>query len=415
MGNKAAEELANLAQATQQADDQAAHMAAQDREAGANGARRLYDPDGDGKASLALPEGLATAVAAGFILGPAGGLAMGLAQAWLGKQERQNILDQWAAENDTWDNVEGVLNGRLDSLVETATNKNDLEQLQAFRAQQDAGLKLVRSANPNMQQRGAAMLADIDSQVNAYTERQETQRIEQEAIDAELKRVLGEQEFERYSTARDEYNLDLDTYEARMDNTNRLFTALSGTDPASQQAAAVLFRKTLDETSAVLPGEEASSGGTQSWLDSLARYVQTIADGGTLSPTQRADMGGIMGKFQELERSRFLRVEARYKTRLNNEGVEDPKLLEQFNASSQVKLLAPPAIARADAFDQMADSAESLGQQVGLGTDVQEAESGAGSWWDNYKKKLEEYEKNRQPGIWQPGGWWERTFGDTNE
>ena len=295
MTNRAAQELAALTQASQSTIDQAEHQAAKDREAGmAMGRPRAYDRDGDGKASLAVPEGVATAVAAGFILGPVGGLAMGLAQAWLGKQERQNILDQWAEDNDTWDTVEGVLNDRLETLVQGATNSNDLEQLGALRAQQDAALKLVRSANPNMQKRGAEMLADIDTQANAYTERQEVQRIEQEAIDAEIARELSE---EQRTLFRDELTRFEDTsenYLATIEKANEIRAQLRTGNPATLAAAIVGVVKLQDPTSAAMEGEVSAWRSVGNLADKFMGFVDQLDEGKPLTTRQAEDLGQLL-------------------------------------------------------------------------------------------------------------------------
>ena len=60
-------------------------------------ARGEFNVGAGGEASFALPEALATAVGVGWLLGPVGGLAMGIAQGILGKKEKQNALDAFAA------------------------------------------------------------------------------------------------------------------------------------------------------------------------------------------------------------------------------------------------------------------------------------------------------------------------------
>ena len=61
-------------------------------------ARNDFDVTAGGEAEFALPEAMATAVGAGWLLGPVGGLLMGVAQGVLGKKEKQAALDNYAQD-----------------------------------------------------------------------------------------------------------------------------------------------------------------------------------------------------------------------------------------------------------------------------------------------------------------------------
>lgn len=342
--NRAAEELANLTQATQAGVDQAQRLAARDREEGQQ-MGRPFDRDGDGKAEAAIPEGIATGIAAGFILGPIGGLVMGIAQAWMGKRERQNVLDQWAAENDTWDTVEGVLNERIADLADNATNANDIEQLHALQAQQDAALKLVRSGSETMQQRGAEMLADIDSQVNSYTERQETQRIEQEAIDAQLARELDDQQYTRYQALQDDFEAESLQYEQTQSAVNIAMEALERGTPADLHAALILVNKALDPTSVVREEEARAIGNLGNWFEQATTALQArLGSGQQASVEQRANLMGVLTTIAQNNTQLQLAREARYTTELDLAGLDQRKYREPFRRVDSVPAYQPGGI-----------------------------------------------------------------------
>ena len=332
--NQAAEDLANLTQAAQSGVDQAERLAARDREAGQQAG---IPRNKDGEARAAVPEGIATGIAAGFILGPVGGLVMGIAQAWMGKRERQNVLDQWAADNDTWNAVEGVLNERIADLADNATNDNDIEQLHALQAQQDAALKLVRAGSATMQQRGVEMLADIDSQVNAYTERQETQRIEQEAIDAQLARELDDRQYMRYQSLQDDFQAESQSYEDTQSAVNIAMEALERGTPADLHAALILVNKALDPTSVVREEEARAIGNLGNWFQQMTTTLNaTLGSGQQASVEQRQNLMGVLQTIADNNIRIQLAREARYTTELDLAGLDKQKYREPFQRVQSV-------------------------------------------------------------------------------
>lgn len=362
--NKAAQELAALTQATQGTADQAQRMAAQDREAGtAMGKPQAYDRDGDGEASYAVPEGIATAVAAGFILGPVGGAVMGLAQAWLGKQERQNILDQWAEDNDTWDNVQGVLNERLDNLSSTATNSNDLEQLGAFRAQQDAALKLVRSANPNMQQRGIDMLSNIDTEVNDYTERQETQRIEQEAIDAQIARELTAEQRTLFRDELNRFDDQSENYLATIEKANEIRAQLRSGNPATLAAAIVGVVKLQDPTSAAMEGEVGAWRSVGNLTDKFMGYVNQLDEGRPLTTGQAEDLNTLVDNIVTARKEMQLNRQSRVRDRLDALEVPE-KYWQEFDIVGDYPAVQRRPIEWRSGGEDVAEEAQQVGNQM---------------------------------------------------
>lgn len=384
MSNRAAQELAELTQATQAPLEEAANMAARDKAAGTSaGDPRKYDRDNDGEASYALPEGLATAVVGTFLGGPAAGLALGIAQAWLGKQERQGILDQWARDNDTWDQVEGVLNERLDTLK--PTNENDVEQINNYRAQQSAALKLVRSGNPNMQQRGGAMLDAINTEINSFTERQETQRLEQEAIDEQIARELNAEQRELYVSELNRFEDKSENYLTSIEKANEIRAQLKSGNPASLSAAIVGLVKLQDPTSAAMEGEVSAWRGIGNLTDKLMGYVNQLDEGRPLTVDQARDFNSVVDNIVGARKQIQLQRQSRARARL--ESLEIPqKYWGEFDIVSDYPAVSNAPLTWEDDVKEtgagVVDKVEETGENVldwlrGQATDAME---GASNW-----------------------------------
>ena len=183
--NIALEELENLAGMQGEAQDTEANLNKLQE------ARTQFMTQRSGdKAKFDTPNAMATAVGVGWMLGPAGGLLMGLAQGILGKQEQQRAIDAYAQDTNVANATNNIFNDELDRLAMSVTNPGDLEQLSTMQTQKDAALQMMQSASPELQQKGTELLADFSTQLNDYTVRQEEQSIAASALDTQLRRDL---------------------------------------------------------------------------------------------------------------------------------------------------------------------------------------------------------------------------------
>lgn len=333
--NTAAQELAALTASTREAEERAANLAAQDRERGLSGAdRRTSEPE---EASFALPEALATAVGAGWILGPAGGIALGIAQGIIGKREKQSLLDQFAAEQDAVQNVKDTLDGQFDELLADAQNPDDVDQLNAYRAQQDAAFKMLMSGSPAMQEKGAEMLAAVQAEVNGYTERQETQRLEQEAIDAQLKRELDQEQYTRFTALQDDFQTESQPYEDVQGAVNVAYEALERGTPADLHAALVLVNQALDPNSVARESEVQAFARMGNLFEKTGAIIQQhLGSGQQATPEMRRDLIQLLSTIENNNRQMQLAREARYTTELDIAGLDNPKYREPFRRVSSV-------------------------------------------------------------------------------
>ena len=357
--NRAAEELAALTQATQGATARAEANAKAATEAGTEAGRRRFDRDGDGEAEFAFPEALATGIAAGWILGPVGGIALGIAQGILTRDERQGYLDQFAAESDAIGDVRDVLNGQFDTLEQGATNPNDLEQLGALRQQQDAAFKLMLSGSPQLQQDGMAMLMEVQREVNAYTNLQETQRAEREALDAQLQRDLDQEHYNRYTKLEDDFTRESQSYEDITGATNIAMEALADGTPASLWAASVLVNKALDPTSVVRQEEAAAVGALGSLWDRAGVILERAKNGQSILPDQRRELQALLGTIQNGAKQIQLAREARYLTQLEDSEVP-MRYWDNFRLVDSVPAAEPRRIEGQGALDDAADDVQAV-------------------------------------------------------
>ena len=342
MANLAAQNLAALTQATQGAQEQAERQAAADRDAGMQGASLGRSREAE-EANFAGPEALATAVAAGFILGPAGGLLMGLAQGFLGKKERQNILDMQAKENEALTDSRAILTSQFDDLRAGATNPEDLRQLDTLQTQQDAAFRLLFSGSPQLQEQGMGLLQDVQGRLNDFANTQETQRIDAEVRDAELRRVLDQEQYDRFNGIKVRFDDDSQGYEDVMGATNVAMDALANGSPADLWAAGILVNRALDPTSVVRPEEAAAVGKLGSLWTQAEVMLEKARSGITILPEERRNLQSLLGTIQAGAQQIQLAREARYFTELEDAGVP-PKYWDNFRLVDSVPAADPRPI-----------------------------------------------------------------------
>jgi len=306
MPNKAAQELESLLALQNDAADDVSN-AAKLREA-----RHDFIMQGQDEADFAWPEGIATAVAAGWVLGPVGGLLMGLAQGILGKQEQQAAIDEYLADTGAMRETSKVFYDQIDRLALTATNDNDLEQLSAMQTEFDAAMQMMASASPELQSQGAQMLSAANDRLNQYTVRQEEQRITAEAADAQLKRDLDDQQYTRFKAMNDDFRAESAGYEDVMRATQDALTALENGTPSDLWAAGILINKALDPTGVVRQEEAEAVGALGSIWDKANVFMEKARSGQTMLPEQRQELMGLLMNIRGNASEYQLAREARY-------------------------------------------------------------------------------------------------------
>ncbi len=309
--NKAAQDLAALQQSMQlPTDREAQERAAEDAKRGASAGQIALS--GDGEANFAAPEALATAVGASFILGPVGGILLGVAQGILGKRMRQNALDEFAEKNAIFDDVAGIVGDELTRMDAAALTEEDRDQVGGMQTQFDTVMKLVKSSSPELQQLGAAQFQDLQKQMNEYFVRQETQQLSAEAADAEARRLLDDTQYSRYNTLMASFRNESAEWETMNGDVNVAMQALQDGTPAQLSAAITKVAKALDPIGVVRPEDEKKWEALGSLKERLVSYTQQLIDGRGLTIEQRNDMQGLLDNIRDRGTEIQLAREARY-------------------------------------------------------------------------------------------------------
>lgn len=397
--NKAAAELQSLVSASDNAQ-----QAARNVQSIQNTRDPLANIPAGGDADFALPEALASTVVGSFLFGPVGGILLGVAQGILGKEAEQNALDRFAAENEVMAGVNDSLNAEFERMAARATNPDDIAQLDAMQTQKDAALKMMTSASPRMQEKGAELLSGVYGEMTEYTERQETQRIENEAYDAELKRALDQEQYDRFNGIKIRFDDDSTQYESIMGSANIAIEALQNGSPTDLMAAAILVNKALDPTSVVRPEEAKAIGQMGNLADKFYTIVESnVGTGQSILPEQRNELIDLLGTIQGGANKIQLAREARYMTELNDAGVPT-RYWDNFKLVNSVPAVAPKRVEVPASTGETAADAVTVPVTDAI-EDTAEFFSPAGA----EKRRIEYQDKILQdPGLFQPGGFFGR-------
>ena len=272
-----------------------------------SGTREKIDP------LSGIGEGVATGVVAASILGGPLGLILGGAQTLMKRRADQNILDRELANNEALKAADDEFTIQLSTLEQGATSEQDKAQLSGIAAIYDAGSKLIRSPDPDSQARGAQMVAAAQGEMLQFASRQEEQAIAREATEYQRRKELGDTQYQRFSKNLDDFDMQSQVFEDVMISTENAIGALNGGTPAQQFAAAILIRKALDPTSAVLTEEANAVGQVGGIRERLETYITRFENGEILTPKQREEFGQLVldlretaTQFQERRQARFL-------------------------------------------------------------------------------------------------------------
>lgn len=325
--NRAAEELQRLTQAAQEPLEAARQVESLRDTRGASGLTRAALERSGGEAGFALPEALVTAVGGSFLLGPVGGILLGVGQGILGKEAKQNALDQFAAQSEVFDNTSDAISMQLDRYAAQAQTPEDLAVIDALQTQAGTAIEMMRT--PGLQEKGGALLEDFYDKLNSYAATNEEQRIADEQYRAELERTIGKEQLALYDGMISRFENQSADYETIIGSTNTALAALDGGSPAQISGAATLVAKALDPRGVVRPEDEAKWSTMGNLRDRfLAIVEQTVGDGGT-TVTQRNEMKTIIEDIRREANKIQLSREARFLNEAIDKNLPD-RLLDNF-------------------------------------------------------------------------------------
>jgi hypothetical protein len=334
-------------------------------------ARTEFMSRGGDEADFALPEAMATAVGVGWLLGPVGGLLMGVAQGILGKRERQNAIDAYADDMGVLSETNDIFNDELDRLAVTVTNPNDLEQISALQTQKDAAMRMMSSASPELQQKGSDLLADFSQRMNDYALAQENQRIEQEAYQAQMARELDSSQQSIVQGLHADYDSQSANYEQIVLQSNAARAAIEKGDPISLNAALIMVNKALDPTSVVRPEEAKALGNVGTVLEQTrSKLGEWIETGAPISEEQRQELYGLVDTIQTTARSFQATRDMRFQERAIDAGLPE-KYVNDFELVSKLPIYAPQGFTQQEKAVDLEKSV--IDPIVGTVTDTMEA------------------------------------------
>lgn len=343
--NKAQRQLESLLNMQGEAQDAQANLAK------LNEARDDFFARSDGEARFALPEALATGIAASWVLGP-GGLLLGLAQGLLGKKEEQNIIDAFAQDSAALQSTNDIFNDELDRLSLTTTSPNDLEQLSAMQTQKDAAMQLMMSANPELQAKGQDMMTEFATGLNQYTVRQEEQDIAATALDDQLRRELEKETYDRHRALLGDFQQESGNFEAQQATANNIMQSLNKGDGASVTAALATLPLLVNPDAGATTEAEVEIwqkvGGT---VDSLIGRVQKELGSGGLTDDTRQEIIDVAQQYKRNSISFQQAREAFYGNIISTEGIPQ-KLWSQYNLSGRLPVVQNGGFVRGEALQE---------------------------------------------------------------
>ena len=213
MASKAQEGLQNLLEIEGQTQSSAANLAKLQE------ARTQFIASGGDEADFAMPEAMATAIGVGWLLGPVGGLLMGVAQGILGKREEQSLLDQYAADQGVMTDLNDIYNDAFERAAIAANTPEELAQILSWQSQADAGFRMSQGS-PELREDGATMMSEAMAGLNELNVTNEVQAIEARAEDARLKRELDDTQYSRYTSSIGSFRAESAGYEGVMQATD---------------------------------------------------------------------------------------------------------------------------------------------------------------------------------------------------
>jgi len=269
----------------------------------------------DGTADFGTAEAIATAIVGTVLLGPVGGILLGGAQGWLKKKSEQSVLDRIASEQNVLTESVDVYQDQLNDFKSTATNENDFEQIGVMEAGLTTARKFMLSADPELRARGIQIMGGVNSEMNRYAGVQETQSIAADALDAQLRVELDDNQYSRYTALQTDFDNQSAGYLVRKQAVNTAIAALQSGTAADIHAAMILFNKALDPRSAVLGEERTAITEMGSALDSAYNFFGEKFTGQKLNAQQRRELGAAILRINDTSEEFQMRREAIFTSR----------------------------------------------------------------------------------------------------
>lgn len=334
MGGKAAQELQDLGFMQQHAENQAANV-----NKVMSGSEAMSSA---GEAGFAFPEALATGIGAAWLLGPAG-LLLGVAQGILVKKEEQNAIDAYAAQSEAITDSQQVIFSEIDRQM-LAANPEDLDTLSGIRSMVDYAGEMA-TVDP---ERSAQAIETAYANLNAMQVKNDEQAVSQRVLDAQIKRDLGQEGFNRHSSLLTDFENDSANFEAQVQSANNVIEAVNRGDGAALTAALGTMPLLINpQAGATSEGEVDIWRSVRGKFDSLVGMVQKELGSGGMTDATRKELIQVAEQYKRNAYSQQQFVESRAGQRAVTEEIPE-KYWSLYNKSGKMPGLAGGGFVKKD-------------------------------------------------------------------
>ena len=319
------------------------------------------------QAKFALPEALATAVGAGWVLGPVGGILMGVAQGILIKNEKQQALNAYLADTDALNNTKSIIDNEFDQADLEALTDADRQQISGFRTMSDMGMAMSKSPYPDTAQRGAAMITESANLLDQFRATNESQMIAAKAADDQLRRDLDNETYTRHRGLLGDFGGRIGDFDQSIATADNIIEAVNKGDGASLTAALATLPLLVNPSAgATTEGEVEIWQKISGTVDGLLGRVQKELGGGGMTDSTRKQLLGVANQFKRNTISAAQAVEAEFGEHLVNEKI--PRhLWGQYNRTGRLQVVQEGGFVRGDDVSEASSSA---------GADIKKATTG---------------------------------------
>ncbi|MEX2125464.1 MAG: hypothetical protein WD795_16340 [Woeseia sp.] len=277
------------------------------------------------KAKFGLPEGLATAIGAGFILGPIGGLILGGAQGILSKRDKQSALDAMAAEQESQAMMDMQFNLEIDEQITNALPK-DVEQLKTIQSAYNMSSKMMQSQFEDTRASGIKLREQALTERMAFAQRNEAELIAGQQREENAEREMGTQAWERLNTVSDDLHRESAPFLEQRSAYGRVMASAAEPSAAGDLALIFNYMKILDPGSVVRESEFATAANTGAVDERTRGIYNKLLTGERLTDVQRGDFVARSGALFKQAVSDQTERNTRYLSRAKEGGVPDQYL-----------------------------------------------------------------------------------------
>ncbi len=239
------------------------------------------------EASFDTPSALATGIGASFILGPAGGIILGIAQGLAGREAQQNVLDEAAAQGNAYSDAIDVTRRQIMSQYSQDLSDEDRAILDDQMNRLNTAEDMIFSGSQQIRNDGAALYGTVGQDHTRWRETQETQQIAADAIE----RQLGKDTLNNFRTDLSAYDASTENYAAIVGRARSIYDNMAQGDVVSAMSALSQMPLAINpDAGAMTDGEFALWQGVGGWVDGwIGKLEKELAGGSGIEDDTRKE------------------------------------------------------------------------------------------------------------------------------